>query len=78
MSGGSNINRFRNDLPDFLRLGQDIAEGPGWKFCPLRAFQGIPELALDNDYILWSISPAVERWVNQRDGRVITGETHEK
>ena len=53
----------RADLPEFLRLGHTVAEGTGWKFCPLRAFERIPELALDNDCILWSVPPALERWL---------------
>jgi hypothetical protein len=56
-------NASRDDLPDFLKFGGSFAEGTGWKFCPLRIFNQIPELALDNDCILWKLPVAVERWL---------------
>jgi hypothetical protein len=62
----------RSDLPDFLKLGGSFAEGTGWKFCPLRIFHGIPELALDNDCILWKMPEAIERWL--RDGGCLIAE----
>ena len=61
----------RKDLPDCLTLAGNFAEGTGWKFCPVRAFEGMPELALDNDCILWSMPAAVADWLRHGHGCVI-------
>jgi hypothetical protein len=55
----------RSQLPRVLssRLDAGLAEGVAWKFAPLCAFDGLAELALDNDCILWSVPPAVEAWL---------------
>lgn len=45
------------------RLDDALAEGVGWKFAPLRVFHDLPELALDNDCILWSLPDAMRVWL---------------
>jgi hypothetical protein len=54
-----------DDAPPFLRtlLARGMAQGTGWKFAPLRVFEERCELALDNDAILWSLPPSIERWL---------------
>lgn len=54
-----------NDVPDLLRtrLDQGMAEGVAWKLAPLRYFEDLPELALDNDCILWRLPEAVRAWL---------------
>ncbi len=54
----------RAEIPSFLseRLAPNMAEGVAWKFAPLRLFPDHLELSLDNDCILWSVPPALERW----------------
>lgn len=61
----------RDLLPSFLRphLGPGMAEGVAWKLAPLRLFPGRHEVALDNDVVLWSLPPAVEAWLADRDPR---------
>lgn len=53
------------DLPATLRphLDGGMAEGVAWKLAPLRVFPGLWELSLDNDCILWSLPPALGRWL---------------
>lgn len=53
------------EMPVFLGtvLARNMAEGTGWKFAPLRLFPQRFELALDNDAILWSLPPSIERWL---------------
>lgn len=41
-----------------------MAEGVGWKFAPLRLSDDRPELALDNDCILWELPAALQRWLS--------------
>jgi hypothetical protein len=55
----------RADLAPFLARHFDgrMAEGVGWKLVPLRSFHDGHELALDNDCILWTMPPAIERWL---------------
>lgn len=54
----------RNDIPSFIRshLDSALAEGVGWKFAPLQLATDRPELALDNDRILWELPGALRRW----------------
>src|SRR5689334_23702036 len=54
----------RNDIPPFIRshLDSALAEGVGWKFAPLQLTADRPELALDNDCILWELPGALRRW----------------
>lgn len=75
-----NARRLTGDLPDGVEwrtvtaddiaplirpyLDRRMAEGVGWKFAPLRLSDGRPELALDNDCILWKVPPPLERWLN--------------
>jgi hypothetical protein len=56
-------------IPDVLRghLDDEMAEGVGWKFLPLRAFPERPEIALDNDVILWELPPAIKSWLGDND-----------
>ncbi len=65
----------RDDMPAFLRPHFDdgLAEGVGWKLMPLRIQPDLPELALDNDCILWSLPAALARWLDDDgdDVRVI-------
>src|SRR5437868_2195522 len=53
------------DVPAFLRtiLARNMAEGTGWKFAPARLFPQRFEVALDNDAILWTLPPSIERWL---------------
>jgi hypothetical protein len=48
-------------LPEWIRshLDQEMAEGVGWKFAPVRIFPDRYEVALDNDCILWSMPAAL-------------------
>lgn len=54
-----------DDAPAVLRtlLARGMAEGTGWKFAPLRVFRDGCEIALDNDAILWTLPPSIERWL---------------
>jgi hypothetical protein len=63
----------RNDIPTFLRhhIDEGFAEGVAWKFAPLSLDTGLPELALDNDCVLWSMPDAIIHWVRERDVCVI-------
>src|SRR5689334_7721310 len=51
-------------LPKFLLpyLAPGMTEGTAWKFANLRLDATCYELALDNDCILWRISPAITAW----------------
>ncbi len=53
-------------VPRFVRerFDERFAEGVGWKFAPPRLFQALPEIALDNDCILWEMPGAVRRWLD--------------
>lgn len=44
-------------------LGENMAEGMGWKLAPLHVFPDRWEIALDNDCILWSPPPALRDWL---------------
>ncbi len=57
-------------LPDRLaaRLDAGMAEGVAWKFAPPRVFPDLPELALDNDVILWDTPAALARWLAEPGG----------
>jgi hypothetical protein len=57
----------RRDIPAFLRerLDENLAEGAGWKFAPLRVGEDQFELALDNDCILWAMPDAIRAWLNE-------------
>ena len=52
-------------VPDWLRACFDEAmgEGTGWKFAPVRMFEDVRELALDNDCILWAEPDALSGWL---------------
>jgi hypothetical protein len=56
-----------DEAPAFLRtlLARGMAQGTGWKFAPLRVFDGCCEIALDNDAILWTMPPSIEHWLAQ-------------
>lgn len=60
-------------IPDCLRghLDDDMAEGVAWKFLPLRAFPDRPEIALDNDVILWDLPPAIRRWLGEEGEQAV-------
>jgi hypothetical protein len=57
----------REDLPAFLRgrVDDGFAEGVAWKFAPLTLDRDLPELALDNDCILWAMPDAIVRWLEE-------------
>jgi hypothetical protein len=61
----------REDLPPFLHFGAGVAEGTGWKFCPLRAFADLAELSIDNDCILWEMPGGMARWLEAARGCLI-------
>jgi hypothetical protein len=61
----------REHLPRFLNFGAGVAEGTGWKFCPLRAFTDLAELSIDNDCILWEMPRGMERWLEAGRGCLI-------
>jgi|GEM_PF-757784 len=56
----------RADLPPLVRpwLDDALAEGVAWKLAPLRVFDDVPELALDNDCILWAVPEAMRTWLD--------------
>ena len=56
----------REDIAGFIRphLDDDLAEGVGWKFAPVRLFTNRAELALDNDLVLWEMPQALARWLD--------------
>lgn len=64
------------DLPPMLRAHLDdaMAEGVAWKFAPLRLFPDRHELSLDNDCVLWSMPPAIERWLADDRGACLLAE----
>jgi hypothetical protein len=57
----------REHMPDFLRGHVDggFAEGVAWKFAPLCLDADLPELALDNDCILWAMPDAIVQWLEE-------------
>ncbi len=59
------------DLPASIQahLDDGMAEGVAWKLAPLRLYPDLWELSLDNDCILWSLPPALERWLAGPDDR---------
>jgi hypothetical protein len=64
----------RDELAPFIRphLDGGLAEGVGWKFAPFRLDPDRPELALDNDCILWDLPEALRLWLDAGGGvRVI-------
>jgi hypothetical protein len=54
-------------VPDWLRARFDerMGEGTGWKFAPVRQFEDLPELSLDNDCILWQKPDALAAWLDE-------------
>lgn len=44
-------------------LDAGMAEGVAWKFAPVRLFPDLPELALDNDVVLWEVPEGLSRWL---------------
>jgi hypothetical protein len=63
-------------FPNFLRkhLDDNLAEGVGWKFAPLRIAPDAYELALDNDCILWEQPNAVREWLAGDDPLAVLAE----
>jgi hypothetical protein len=66
----------RGEMPPFLRphFDHELAEGVGWKFMPLRLCRELPELALDNDCIIWEPPEAFSRWLDGDSERTILAE----
>ncbi len=66
----------RSEMPAFLRPHFDdgLAEGVGWKFMPLRLCRELPELALDNDCIIWSLPAALRCWLGDDSERTVLAE----
>lgn len=56
-------------LPDAIarHLDHGMAEGVAWKFAPVRVFDDVPELALDNDVVLWDVPEGLSRWLAEPD-----------
>ncbi len=54
----------RQQIPKSFRsyLDENMSEGVGWKFAPMRLFPQQYELALDNDCILWQMPAAIRNW----------------
>lgn len=48
-------------LREFLDAG--MAEGVAWKLMPLRVFERMREVSLDNDVILWAMPGAMREWL---------------
>lgn len=46
-------------------LDDGMADGVAWKLTPVRVAPGCPELALDNDVVLWALPAAVARWLSE-------------
>jgi hypothetical protein len=61
----------RDQIPAFLRehFDEQMAEGVGWKFAPMRLFPDRWEISLDNDCILWEMPAAVGEWLGAGDAR---------
>ncbi len=61
----------RDQIPSWLlaRFDEGLTQGTAWKLAPLRVHPGIPELALDNDCVLWRVPTAVRRWLDDPDPR---------
>ncbi|AUX25782.1 uncharacterized protein SOCEGT47_063340 [Sorangium cellulosum] len=55
-------------------LGQDMAEGVGWKLVPLQRFPDLWELSLDNDVILWDLPAALAAWLDDAEDRCLIAE----
>lgn len=53
---------------------ENMAEGVGWKFAPMRVFEDRYELALDNDCILWGVPAAIRRWLEGEPGSCVIAE----
>jgi hypothetical protein len=55
-------------------LDRAMSEGTAWKFIPLLLDSDTPELAVDNDLILWELPGAVAKWMDDPDGRLIAAD----
>jgi hypothetical protein len=65
-----------DEIASFIRphLDRGMAEGVGWKFAPLRLSDCRPELALDNDCILWELPAGLRRWLEEADSPPVIAE----
>jgi hypothetical protein len=63
-------------VPEFLRpfLDGGMSEGTAWKFVPLQIDPSVPELAFDNDVILWDVPEAIRRWLEGGAGERLIAE----
>jgi hypothetical protein len=52
-------------------LDEAMAEGVAWKLAPLRVFKRRYELSLDNDCILWGMSPQLRHWLEEKRPRCL-------
>jgi hypothetical protein len=59
------------ELPAGCVWREVTRSAPARKLAPLRLFEDGYELALDNDCILWSVPPAVRRWLDADDGATL-------
>lgn len=64
------------DLPRWARERVDggMAQGVMWKLAPLSIFVGVPELALDNDCILFDRPEGMSAWLRDPDSCLIAGD----
>lgn len=63
-------------IPPWLRrrIDPEMAQGVAWKFAPIRVFTNRPELALDNDCVMWSMPNAVRNWLEGRCEAVLAND----
>lgn len=63
----------RGDIPAGLSryLGEDLIGGMGWKLIPLRIEAARPELALDNDCIVWQLPGGMRQWLEGGAGALL-------
>lgn len=65
-----------NEIPEFIKsyMGENMAEGVGWKFAPLSIYPGRYSLALDNDCIMWDVPDAIKRWLDSAEADCVIAE----
>lgn len=64
------------EIPEFIKsyMGENMAEGVGWKFAPLSIYPGKYSLALDNDCIMWEAPDAIKKWLDSGEADCVIAE----
>lgn len=65
-----------NKIPEFIKsyMGENMAEGVGWKFAPLSIYPDKYSLSLDNDCIMWEAPDAIKKWLDSDEPNCVIAE----